>query len=535
MVRVTSILICVALLTFAGASRAATSVDDLKREVEKLRKDLAQKQEGKGAPIGKVDEAVSGKYGPNAPVKTKNGKLQIGGLVQVWYQSVQNDHKGLFIPAANNNLDNTDIAYLGNGTVGATLPESNETHDNDTFRIRRTELRFTLDIHENVLAHVMLDPTRESNVTYLPLPTFPSHNARFMNPVANPTFGSAIRPQLLQDAYINYHDVVPHHDFTIGQFKPPSGEEAWRNSGQLEFVERAMVTGINNVRDIGAMVHGTWLPTNPDNPMTGRVQYWFGVFNGPDGTVLTDPEINEGGNRSDDNDAKDFAWRIAVRPVWNPDKWYGRLELGYHRTDGYRGESSGIDRDTPLNAINEPQTAINRQGAWVWFRPGAEVKGWWLRGEWGSGHDRYSFHQQPVNALATGNGSNDYDYLQQLNPTPVTASGWYFGTGYKMSETIFAEHLKAGNAFERALHNMEFAFRYEAYQNIATEDLVLSDRHTDLFKTQAYTAGLNYYLKGHDIKLQANYIWVDEPQSREARGIREMKNNVFVVAFQVMF
>ena len=124
-----------------------------------------------------------------------------------------------------------------------------------------------------------------------------------------------------------------------------------------------------------------------------------------------------------------------------------------------------------------------------------------------------------------------------MNPTPVTVSGWYFGTGYKMSDTIWAEHLKCGNGFERVLHDMEFAFRYESYENIAAEDLTQPDRHTDQFKTQAYTAGINYYIKGHDAKIQANYIWVDEPDddSNQARGLREVRNNVFVVNFQVMF
>ena len=529
MTRVAGVLVCVVLFAFAGMARAASNVEDLKKEVEKLRKEIAQKDSGKGAAIGQVDRMVAGKYGPNTPVSTRNGKLQIGGLIQVWYQSVQNDTRGVFVPAGANNLDPTDLDAGGTGNPGFTAPETNETADNDTFRIRRTELRFTMDIHENVTAFVLLDPTREHNVSYLPLPTFPSHNERFKDPVANVSFGSAIRPQVLQDAYINYHGVVPHHDFTIGQFKPPAGEEAWRNSGQLEFVERAMVTGINNVRDIGVMMHGTWLDD--------RVQYWVGAFNGPDGTVLTDPEIVEGGNRSDDNDAKDLAWRIAGRPVWNKEAWYGRLELGYHRTDGYRGESSPMnvannDVDTPINGFNSPKTAINRQGAWIWYRPGAQVKGWWLRGEWGSGHDRYSFFRSPTTALALG-GSG---FGTQLRPTPVTAQGCYFGTGYKMSDTIFAESLKSGGGIKRFLHDLEFAFRYEVYQNIATEDLSQPDRHTDLFKTQAYTAGVNYYLKGHDAKIQANYIWVDEPGDGNLdRGIREMRNNVFVVSFQVMF
>src|SRR5208283_2550368 len=94
------------------------------------------------------------------------------------------------------------------------------------------------------------------------------------------------------------------HDFTIGQFKPPSGEEAWRNSGQLDFVDRAMVTAVSNVRDIGAMVHGSWFKD--------RFQYWLGAFDGS-GNMLTDPEIGsgQGANRSATNDNKDIAWRIA--------------------------------------------------------------------------------------------------------------------------------------------------------------------------------------------------------------------------------
>lgn len=522
MTRVASVVIFVALFAVAGTARAGSGVDDLKKEVEKLRKEIAKKQDGGAAIGGKVDEFVAGKYGPNTCVTTKNGKLAIGGLVQVWYQSVQNDNRGVFVPADANQLDPSDL-YAGG--PGFYAPETNETHDNDTFRIRRAELSFSLDIHENITAYLMMDPASEHSVTYLPLPTFQAHNARLKNPVAAGQFGPRIRPTLLQDAYINYHGVVPHHDFTIGQFKPPAGEEAWRSSGQLEFVERAMVTAINNMRDIGVMLHGTWLEN--------RVQYWVGGFNGPDGTVLTDPEVFFGGNRSDDNDAKDLAWRVSVRPVWSKEKWYGRLELGYHRTDGVRGEAAGIDRNTPLNALNSPHTDINRQGAWAWYRPNGPVKGWWLRGEWGSGKDRYSYFAQPTTSLALGDAD---DGTQSTWAAPVTASGWYFGTGYKMSDTILAEGLKSGNAFEKVLHDLEFAFRYETYQNIATEDLNDSQSQTDQFKTQAYTAGLNYYIKGHDCKIQANYIWVDEPSDgNPGRGIREMRNNVFVVAFQVMF
>ena len=533
MARVTSFVVCAALLVLVGPARAGSSVDDLKKEVEKLRREIAQKQESRTPISGKVDELVGSKYGPGSAVVTKSGKLQIGGLLQVWFQSVQNDRNGIingFGPADN-------LAFAENFSPS----------NNDTFRVRRTELRFTMDIHENILAHVMMDPTRESNVTFYPLPTYPNHNERLINNFFIDTgsgiqAGNTILPSLLQDAYINYHGVVPHHDFTIGQFKPPSGEEAWRNSGQLEFVERAMVTNINNVRDIGVMLHGTWV----DN----RVQYWVGGFNGPAGTVLGNPELLEGGNRADDNSSKDIAWRVAVKPVWTTEEWYGRLELGYARTDGYRGEDGDQFDDTVQNnSINEKETPINRQAAWAWYRPNGPVKGAWFRGEWGSGRDRYSptgsFGGVPTVMLGTGSGLTDNPMFAgaplQLAPTPVSAWGLYAGTGYKVSDGIFAEKLRGGNSFEKFLYDLEFAFRYEQYQNIATESVNNPDRQTDLFITKAYTAGINYYvnlhggkIRAHDVKIQANYIIVDDPHNSD-RGLREVKNNVFVLAFQVMF
>ena len=531
MVRVTSVMCCLALIFSAGLSHAATQVDDLKLEVEKLRKEINQRNDGKASPIGKVDRMMGDKYGPNSPVTTHAGKLQISGLLQVWYQAVQNDNVGIVKAAGGNNLDASAGAFPGT--------ESNEVNDNDTFRIRRSQLKFTIDIHENISAVVMIDPAREHNISYYPLPTFSRHDALFGGPFFAQTGaglqgGNTIVPQLLQDAYISYHGVIPHHDFTIGQFIPPSGEEAWRGDGYLEFVERAMCTGVNKVRDIGAMVHGSWI--------NGRVQYWAGVFNGPGGSMLADPEILEAGNRSDDNDAKDVAWRVAFRPVWSTDPctWYGRLELGFHRTDGVKGEAGSTNNEANwINGLNKEQTSAYRMGAWAWYRPGGPVRGAWFRGEWSQAHDRIGGSNilPPTQLLQLGSNTDAGAAAIQMNPGAVTVSGWYFATGYKMSESRFAEDLAGcSNFVGKALHDMEFAFRYEVFQNISAEDLVNPDRNTDLFKTQAYTAGINYYIKGFDAKLQANYIWVDEPSDGNPnRGLREVRNNVFVVNFQVMF
>ncbi|HYG75635.1 MAG TPA: porin [Planctomycetota bacterium] len=491
-------------------SRAASTVDDLKREVEKLRKEINQRQDSKASPISRVDAVTGGKYGPGSAVETRSGKLQMSGLLQVWYQSVQND-----------NIGNVEA---GVGANALDFSESNEIQDNDTFRIRRSELKFAIDIHENISAVVMIDPTREHNIGFYPLPTQSRHdavfgNASFIQTGSGRQGGNTIIPSLLQDAYINYHGVIPHHDFTIGQFIPPAGEEAWRGNGYLDFVERSLATGINKVRDIGVMVHGTWLEN--------RVQYWVGAFNGAQ-SMLVDPEIDESGNRSDENDEKDFAWRIAVRPVWSTECWYGRLELGVHRTDGIRGEAgSNTDSSRTINGLNREQTSAHRQGAWAWYRPNGPVRGMWARGEVTQVHDRN------LSTGILGLGGSDFG-LQQANPGAIDVFGFYAAVGYKLSESRWADCLKDGGALKNALYNMEFAFRYEKYENVFAEDLVNPDRNTDVFGTRVMTAGLNYYIKGYDAKIQANYLFVRDPDSPK-RGLRDVNNDVFVVNFQVMF
>ena len=62
--------------------------------------------------------------------------------------------------------------------------------------------------------------------------------------------------------------------------------------------------------------------------------------------------------------------------------------------------------------------------------------------------------------------------------------------------------------------------------------------NTDLFKTQVYTAGINYYIKGHNAKIQLNYNVVDEPEGNANGANREfhqVRNDNFVVNFQVWF
>lgn len=518
------LLVC----ALATISVRASSTDDLRAEIARLRKDI-QTRNSEKAIVG-VDNALSRRIEHQA-VATRATRMRISGLIQVWYQSIANDNHGLiYRPAAGD------------------FSEANDGNDNDTFRIRRVELTFDVQIHDSIRAVVSIDPARQHAPSFYPLPTLPVHNrvSGFdgrLGPVFNDFSdlqpaqqSSALNtiPRLLQDAYIQFESAVPHHDFRIGQFLPPAGEEAWRRNGDLDFMERSMGAFQDHIRDMGIMIHGSW--------WDDRFQYWGGVFNGPDGSVLSDADIIPGGNRSDDNDAKNIAWRVMLRPVWRSEHWQGRLELGYARTDGWTGESGqAYDSSVSVNGSNIKRTAINKQSAWAYYRPGGPVRGWWMRGEWNSQRGRHSAFFGRTNLLgigADGSTADDGTVIVngQLIPAPVTVSGWNVSTGFKIADSVFAENLRKGGTVARALERMEFVARYESYENINMEGLVDSDRTVDQFKTRVTTAGINYNLRGANARIQANYFWVKEPDDHHPdRGLREVRNDAFAVNFQIGF
>jgi len=540
------------VLSFVNATSAepapASDTEELKQMVDALQKRIKAVATPESTSATDVEISVADKFGDAQTVSSHTGRLTIGGLMQVWYQHIQNDRLGITQPGAPGNL-----LFSINAEPGHKL-------DNDTFRVRRMELRFGMEVSEHIFAYVMIDPSREANGTYTPFPTFPLHNAHINNSqlASGNNTGTFVNgnklsiPSLLQDAFIEFHDFIPHHEFRIGQFKQPSGEESWRASGNLDFVDRSLVSSRNNVRDIGVMMQGAWFQTKADNLDTGRIQYWAGVFNGTNGTVLTDPELQEGGNRSDDNYQKDFACRFLARPVWEDECWIGKLEFGYARTDGLRGKDGqvisgpgGIGGLTHplLNGLNLYKNAITRQSAWASYAPNGCAKGVWLRAEWGSSHDRLNntnllaiggnaFAAPSVRELSSNNTFGP-GFFSQSNPQPLSLSGFYAAVGYKLADSYFAECLNQSGV-GKAAKSLEVAFRYETFQNVVTERPSNPDEQSLRFNTQVYTAGVTYFIKGNDAKLQANYAIVIDPHNH-ALGLRDARNNQFVLNFQVGF
>lgn len=504
----------------AAGVRGGTTIDELRREVDELRRQLNENQSRPVKPVSKKTfDVIVGRYGPNVGVKTNTGKLEIGGLLQIWDTNyLLKDHLDVF-----GNRSNT-VGFAG---TDAAL-------DNDGTRIRRAEMKFSLDLQENIKGVIMFDPAHEET-SY---PAMPSNQGLFKakafyapqfdalygpglgstKEVAAVQKGAGAAPFLLQDAYLNWYGLVPHHDFAIGQFKPRLGEEGVRGSGFLDFAERAMITQFNDQRDLGLQVHGTW--------WNDRIQYWVGAFNGAGDLFGTAGQF---ANRADDNSQKDFLSTVLVRPLWQNDPW-GTLEAGFSGQwgeHGYLNSAANIIQN-PANSSNRCRTAAIRQAAWFRYKPLGAVHGFWLRGEWGSQKDRAAPFS--VDALALGSGP----YGEQITPHPMVRQGWYLALGYKLSDSVFADRLDKNGFWNSLLKPVEFVFREESFQNIVMESLVRPDTETDLFKSQVLTAGVNYYILGYNRRVQVNFMLVDEPEDR-MRGLREVKNNVLLFTYQFLF
>jgi uncharacterized coiled-coil protein SlyX len=184
------------------------------------------------------------------------GKIKFNGLLQGWYAG-------------------------GNGGF------------RDTFRLRRTEFKFSGEIMPEVKWTVMFDPAKVLSVNN----TYTTINGTRV--LADTSVNQASR--ILQDAFITL-DYIKNVHIDIGQYKVPLSLEGLQSSATLETVERAMFASdrgrggsYGDVRDFGVMIRG---------PITKHFDYQVGLFNGS----------GENQNDVDKNDAKAVIGRLVVRP-----------------------------------------------------------------------------------------------------------------------------------------------------------------------------------------------------------------------------
>ena len=164
----------------------------------------------------------------------------------------------------------------------------------DTFRIRRSELRFSGEIMPDVKWSVMFDPAKALSVNT----TTTTING---TPVVRTV--SVNQPsRIFQEAYIQLTH-FKHANFQIGQFKMPLSQEGLQSTTALDTIERALFMSdrsrggtFGDTRELGAMVFG---------PLGKQFDYQAGVFNG----------AGETQNDADTNNEKAFAGRFVFHPT----------------------------------------------------------------------------------------------------------------------------------------------------------------------------------------------------------------------------
>lgn len=186
---------------------------------------------------------------------------------------------------------------------------------NDTFRIRRAELKFIGEITPHVRWTVMIDPSKALSLNN----SFTTINGTQV--VRDTGVNQASR--ILQDAFVtlNYWKRL---SVDFGQMKLPLSLEGTQSSARLDTVERALFLSdrgrggnLGDVRDVGAVMYG---------PLNSYIDYQVALFNG----------VNEHQNDVDRNDQKAVVGRLVIRPPF-----LKGLQVG---GSGAWGNGNGVDR-----------------------------------------------------------------------------------------------------------------------------------------------------------------------------------------------
>ena len=221
-------------------------------------------------------EAVKPATPEKEAVRVGTGSMTISGLLQGWYQF-------------------TDSA----------------TPADDTFRLRRAEIKLSGEVDPAVAWAVMIDPAqvREDDVT----------TATGTNLVT-----SVGRKSVLQDFLVTYK-LDSANSLDVGQYKTPFGMEGLESSAKLDLIERSMMASQlkwADYRDVGVTYKG-----NFTCPFTGaKIQPTAGIYNG------------EGQNKLDGNNPMAYAGRLVVKPVES-------LHLGVSHYNGEKGSGSAAKDD----------------------------------------------------------------------------------------------------------------------------------------------------------------------------------------------
>lgn len=257
---------------------------------------------------------------------------------------------------------------------------------------------------------------------------------------------SALRAQMT-DGYITWNR-YPAANVRVGQFKTPFGFEQLYRDPLLITIERSLVNDrLTLSRQLGAQVGGDLLDK--------RLSYSAGVFNG-----------NGANNNFNDDDRFLTAGRLSGIP------WRGKL-LGRSASwavggDVYQSTDTNVPQGSELNFDATPSTP-DRDNVFS-----GERRGWGLDSQLLAGP-----FELWVEYLATR-----WEPTSRRPRATIDSDGWYA----QASSFVVPDRVQV-------------VLRYETFDPI--EDVTGE-------ATDTGTAGVSWYLKGHDLKLLVNYLRVEK-------------------------
>ncbi|PYQ64510.1 MAG: hypothetical protein DMF53_07235 [Acidobacteria bacterium] len=268
----------------------------------------------------------------------------------------------------------------------------------------------------------------------------------------------------MTDGYANWNRYAGAQ-IRAGQFKTPFGFEQLYFDPRLLTIERSLVNDrLTLNRQLGAQLWGDLLDKH--------VSYAVGVFNG-----------NGVNNSANDNSKFLWAGRLAVTP------WKGNLFGGpaSWAIGGNYFESEDTALSLPDLSLDSTPSTPDKDGLFTGKRHG------------------YGFDSQ----LETGPFSLWVEYLNNhLEPTDARpfsefdADGWYVQAGL----FLVPKKLQAVAKYET----------FDPSRRLSNDD------------TSTVTLGLSYYIRGHNLKLQLNYLRTDLPGNTDTQ-------NKLIMRFQAWF
>jgi phosphate-selective porin OprO/OprP len=286
------------------------------------------------------------------------------------------------------------------------------------------------------------------------------------------------------DIFVNWHQ-FPEAQIKVGQWKAPFGLEQLTPDTSLYIIERSLPTGaITPERQIGVQLWGKpFASVWPDQK--DLLTYYGGIFNG-------------NGRNTSINDNNNFMY-------------VGRLESTLFKTKVWGQESSlklGADvlnsrDDAGVNISQTLNLKVNADGSLSPFTlPTAAERTAWSVDAW--------LKLGPFDLI--GEYLEEYVNGRTVNGVPgmpdFTTNGYYITAGYFLIPK-----------------KLQLAMRWE--------DLNPGQKGSDGIRS--ITGGLNYYIRGDDIKLMVNYIhtWSDFRQANPEFGDDQFDE--VIARVQVMF